>query len=74
MTEPVLGWCGNVLVIEGASGVVSVRSGWKFPPCPMKPMPGSSSMDPLLGDGGSIPGEIIKGKKVIVQVTTCGKN
>jgi len=58
----VRGLHGKVLVAGETSGVTSVRSCQKFPPCPMEPSPAGSKMDPLLGkaepisDGGSTSG------------------
>jgi len=52
----VVGLCDKVV---GATGVDSVRSCEKFPPCLIKPVPAGSKTDPLLAkaepinDGGS---------------------
>ena len=34
---------------QRATGVASVRSCWKLPPCPAEPMPAGSKMDVPLG-------------------------
>jgi len=44
----VVGLCGKVLVVEVYKGLASVRSCWKLPPCPIKPVPDGSKTDPLL--------------------------
>ena len=43
--HPALGVRGQVLA-AGGTGVASVRSCWKLPPCPMEPMPAGSKMEP----------------------------
>jgi len=54
-----VGLRGKVLVVGGATGVASVRSSEKLPPCLIKPMPGGSKTEVLLAkakpisEGGS---------------------
>jgi len=43
-----MGLRGKVLVVGGATGVASVRSCWKLPPCLIKSVLAGSKTDPLL--------------------------
>lgn len=52
----VLGLHGQVLVVVGTTAVTSVRSYWKLPQCPTKPMPGGSKTGPLLAKAKPIRG------------------
>lgn len=49
-----MGLCDKVLVMGGTTGVASVRSFWKLPPCATEPMSTGSKMDPVLANSESI--------------------
>jgi len=65
----VLGLHGKVFIVGGATGVGSVRSCQKLPPCPIEPVPAGPKTNPSLAkaepstDGGSTSGIVYLRRK-----------